>query len=258
MEVAHGVIAGNEFLVQAGVFVVHARVDHGDVNAFAGISQVPGAHGIEGGIASLDRRCLDVAVEGDLPVTLNHDHIVQRGKLGHHGGVHLTEEHGVHRLNHVNHRQIQRFERLEMVLIDLRAVRQPDARRTNEGLEAVVDAVAIQVKRGSLPPGRFVAHPSRHRLLGHRFGITRRHPLDASFVNSNPLNGSEVATNDPVMGPRSKASTVMARRRCMDFPRSRQSAKRHQPNARMPARVKSETGGKGLRFQPEEAYRTDY
>ena len=41
VEVADGVVAGNEFLVESGVFVVHARVDHGDVDVLAGEAEVP-------------------------------------------------------------------------------------------------------------------------------------------------------------------------------------------------------------------------
>jgi len=76
MQVAHGVIAGDQFLIQAGVFVVHTRVNHGDVHVLPGKAEVPCTHGIEGGIARLDRRGLDVAVEHDVAVALHHNDVV--------------------------------------------------------------------------------------------------------------------------------------------------------------------------------------
>ena len=47
MEVAHSIVSGDEFLIEAGVFVVHTRVNHRDVDVLAREAQVPCADGIE-------------------------------------------------------------------------------------------------------------------------------------------------------------------------------------------------------------------
>ena len=47
MEVANRIIPRDEFLIEAGVFVVHTRVDHCDVHVFARETKVPCADGIE-------------------------------------------------------------------------------------------------------------------------------------------------------------------------------------------------------------------
>ena len=73
-----------------------------------------------------------------------------------------------------------------MVAGHLGAVRKTDARRTDEGFEAVVDAVAVLVKRGAFPPRGFIVLPRRRCLLRDVKTEAIRCPLQAFCINSMP------------------------------------------------------------------------
>ena len=126
MKVADGVVAGDEFLVQAGVFVVNPRVDHGDVDVLSSEAEVPCTNWIEGRVSSLDSRRLDVAVEYDVTVAFHHDHVLERSELEDERRIDLTQQHGINRFNDVNHAEIVGGEFGQMTVVDIHAVGEAD------------------------------------------------------------------------------------------------------------------------------------
>ena len=188
VQVADGVVAGDEFLIQAGVFVVHTRVDHGDVHVLTGKAEVPRAHGVEGGVARLNRRCLDVAVEHDVAVALHHDHILKGSELEGQRSVNLTEQDGINGFNDINHAEIHRCKVGQMTFVDLDAVGEANAGGADVGFQTVVDGVSVLIERRSLPPRRGVAEPSGLGLLGNIKTVAGGHPLQSFGVDGFPAD----------------------------------------------------------------------
>ncbi len=188
MQVAHGVVASDEFLVQAGVFVVHTRIDHGDVHVLPGKAEVPCAYGIEGGVARLDRRRLNVAVEDDVAVALHHHDIVKGGELEGQRSVNLAEQNGINGFDDINHAEVHRCKVGQMPLVDLDAVGKANAGRADVGFQTVVDGVSVLIERRSLPPRRGVAQPSGLGLLGNIKTVAGGHPLQSFGVDGFPAD----------------------------------------------------------------------
>ena len=114
VNITHGIVACDEFLAQPRVLVVDARVHHSDVHVSARVAQIPRTHGVETGIACLHGRCLDVTVEDHRTVAFNHHNIVKSCEIVRQGGVDLTQQHRIHGVDHVNHREVHRFEFIEV------------------------------------------------------------------------------------------------------------------------------------------------
>ena len=146
MNITHGVVTCDEFLIQSRVLVVNTRVHHGDVHISARVSQIPGTHGVKTGVACFHSRCLDVTVEHDTSVAFHHHHILKRCKFEDQTGVDLTEQYGVHRFNDVDHAEVHEIQFGKMFCINLHAIRKTDTRDALEGFQTVVDVVSILVE----------------------------------------------------------------------------------------------------------------
>ena len=170
------------------MFVVHPRVDHGDVDVFASEAEVPRTNGIEGRVSSLDGRRLDVAVEHDVAVAFHHDHVLERSELEHERRIDLTQQHGINRFNDVNHAEIVGGEFSQVTVVDVHAVGEADPCGADVRFEAVVDSVAILVERRSLPPRCVVVEPGRFGLIGDIKTVVRRHPLQSLSIHSFPAD----------------------------------------------------------------------
>ena len=128
------------------MLVVDTGVHHGDVDVGTGETEVPCTHWIETGVAGFDGRRLNVAVEHDVAVALDHDHVLKRCELSDHTDVQLTQKDCVYRFNDVDHAEFQGLELSEMVLGDLSTVGQTDTGDALKGLQAVVDTVSVLVE----------------------------------------------------------------------------------------------------------------
>ena len=159
VDVAHGIVAGDEFLIQSRMFIIDTRVHHGDVDVGTGEAEVPRTHGVEGGIAGFDSRRLDVAVEDEVTVALDHDHIIKVSELEGQRSIELTKQDGIHGFNDIHDGQVHAFKDCKVNVADLDTVGQPDTGCALKGLQTVVDIVSVLVKRRAFPPRGVVVQP---------------------------------------------------------------------------------------------------
>ncbi len=187
VNVTHRIKPGNEFLVQTGVLVVHTRVDHGDVDAFSRDAQIPCTHGIDAGIHRLHGWRLDITVQHHTTVLFHHGHIVQLGNRWCHGSINEAQEHCIHGVDDVGMGNTQCIKREQVVLCHRYRVRDPHADGPGGHLKMVVNAVAVEVKGGSLPPRRLVRDPNTDRLVRHVECSVDRTPEKALFIHGDPI-----------------------------------------------------------------------
>jgi len=76
VKIAYSIIPSDKLLVETRMFIINTRIDHGDYNTISSHTQVP-CTGIERRVSSLYSRCLNISVEVNFTVSLNHDHIVK-------------------------------------------------------------------------------------------------------------------------------------------------------------------------------------
>ena len=186
MDVAHGIVASDELLVQSRMFVIDTRVHHGDVDVGTGEAEVPRTHGVETGIAGFDSRRLNVAVEDDVSIALDHDHIIKVSELEGQRGIKLAKQDRIHGFNDINDGQVHAFKDCKMNIADLDTVGQSDTGCALKGLQTVVNIVSVLIKRRAFPPRGVVVQPCCFGLLWHFKTVASGHPLHAFCVHSLP------------------------------------------------------------------------